>query len=112
MSVKQVLIKAREVIANPENWIQGQWTNEEANCFCAMGAIGKAIGFETDNDFLLKGEQVTDHPAHRHLCSVVDMSELANPFGMVPSTFAGYNDAMTHADVMEAFDKAIQTAKD
>lgn len=110
MSIKEILIKARAVIEDPANWMQGSWSNEDATCFCAMGAIGKAIGFNHSDDFFFKGVEVTTHPAHKALCDQIDLPALSKELGSVPRTFAAYNDKFRHEDVLAVFDRAIAQA--
>lgn len=91
MKTSEVLTKAKTLIENPENWMQGDYTDGKG-CFCSLGAIAEwEVGF-------WKGES----KAASVLLEVVSGS------GLLPhDTFAVYNDRSTHAEVMEAFDKAI-----
>jgi len=95
--LKQVLIKARELISKPENWTQRATARSadgrrvsalstEAVCYCAMGAMVKVAPLYLGSrlDFLLSAA-VQESAAH-------------------------YNDTHTHAEVLAMFDKAIELA--
>lgn len=97
MKTLDVLVKAKEIIQEPANWIQGDYSNDERTCFCSLGAIAQVMGV----DEMISAYQ----PASKLLLEVVS-SEI--PAGR---NFAAYNDEHTHAEVMEAFDKAIELAK-
>lgn len=97
MKTLDVLIEAKKLIQNPENWIQGDYSNEQRTCFCSLGAIAKVESVENwDSD---------SRPAALLLRAVV-ADQLSKSYN-----FAGYNDTHTHSEVMEAFDKAIELAK-
>ena len=98
MSVKQELIKAKALIANPENWTQRMLArNEKGECvsvysptackFCALGALRKACTHE--------GAYL----------ALADAAFKAGFKGIV-----ALNDHGLHEDVMEMFDKAIEEA--
>lgn len=97
MKTSEILIKAKEVIANPENWIQGSYAIDKDNntaygfnkntvCFCSIGAIQKVLG----SNKLNKAENFLREAAG---CNIVE-----------------YNDEHTHSEVMEVWDKAIKNA--
>lgn len=100
MNTVEILIKAKELIQDPANWMQGDYTEERDGhtCYCALGAIGKVIGADW-------WSAVFNTQASKILQAVVsaDIKE--------GETFAPYNDSHTHSEVMEAFDKAIERAK-
>ena len=98
MSVKQELINAKALIANPENWTQSCLArnagdmfvnvNDPSACkFCALGALRKA---GTHEDAYMK---------------LADAAFKAGFKGIV-----ALNDHGLHEDVMEMFDKAIEEA--
>ena len=98
MLVKQELIKAKALIANPENWTQGCMSrnagdmfvnvNDPTACkFCALGALSK-VGASDE--------------AYRKLAEVA--------FNSGFSGVVALNDHGLHEDVMEMFDKAIEEA--
>lgn len=96
MKTSEVLTKAKALIENPENWMQGDYSNKNGTCFCSLGAIAKVLDVCNFNDhvdhFTLALEEV-----------VKDSEKFQTP----NENFAAYNDRSTHAEVMEAFDKAI-----
>lgn len=89
-STKQILIDARKLIEKPENWIQGDFKNE--NGICATQSLFQS-GVNSEGWF-------ANHPAYR---------ALRNAMGGVNQVCA-YNDTHTHAEVLAAFDKAIEEA--
>ena len=93
---KQTLINAKALISDPKKWTQGASArtacgaetltkSHEAVCFCSIGAIAR----------------VSTH--HTFTNNAIDVFKKANDIPYI-STF---NDNHSHADVMEAFDKAI-----
>lgn len=101
MKTVEVLTAAKELIKDPANWFQGDYTKEleDGNtCYCALGAIGKVIGADW-------WVAVHNNEAHTLLKEVVAVDIKTG------ETFAPYNDSHTHSEVMEAFDKAIELAK-
>ena len=99
MNTKEVLIKARELISDPNNWTAHAYArdakgerveiNSPAACkFCALGAVQRVIGRPHDPSLSRKAwnalhEQTSDY------------------------SVASVNDNEGHAAVMEMFDKAI-----
>lgn len=106
MKVSEVLSKAKELIKDPANWIQGDYAGPD-NCFCALGAIGKVS--MTDDDGVTWFGEASSTPAGKLLRKVVDRDVTEAGYSE-STTFAVFNDNYTHAQVMEAFDKAIYTA--
>lgn len=99
MKVSKVLIAARAVIADPKNWTKGSFAKDanghkryaiapEAVCWCALGAVMR-VGA---NDVLFGAA-----------CYWLD--------GAAGTWMGGYNDAHTHAEVLEVFDRAIASAE-
>ena len=101
MKTSEVLKQAKALIVNPENWMQGDYTNNEG-CFCSLGAIAKVSLV----DWMYAGNQ----PATKLLRQVVNTEMKAEGFSP-DVNFAQYNDTRTHTEVMEAFDKAITLAQ-
>jgi hypothetical protein len=105
MKTVDVLIQAKALIADPSNWIQGKYYKKVVDgreCFCSLGAISKAMKPEINFDIESFELDWTNNEAEKLLSKVVNHG---------PTTFARYNDEHTHAEVMEAFDKAIELAK-
>ena len=100
-----VLRDARALISKPENWRQGAMagcrfmggdirmslptTHPMANCWCAAGAIKRVSA--TDKEF---GNAI-----------------VALAFYAMPGGVAAFNDTHTHAEVLAAFDKAIEATE-
>lgn len=109
MKTSEILIKAKEVIVNPENWIQnyfaynknghpvGRGTHPDAVCFCSVGAIQKVIGD--------KGDASEEFLSARKVREVTKVLTIA-----AGETITDYNDTHTHSEVMEVWDKAIKNA--
>ena len=98
MSVKQDLINAKALIADPKNWTQSMLArNEEGKCvsvyspkackFCALGALRKT---GTSEDAYMKLADAAFKAGFKGITAL-------NDFGL-------------HEDVMEMFDKAIEEA--
>ena len=115
LDVKKVLIDAKAIISTPERWTQGVYRNHNHTCFCGLGALATAIVCE------YKGAD----PATADLHAVMNNEMvgfagstkagklLATVVGVDPEDgFQRFNDAdgRTHAEIMEAFDKAIAAA--
>jgi hypothetical protein len=94
--MKEILIKARDLISDPKRWTKSTYArrqdgspcsalNAEAVCFCAVGAIARA----TDGHF---EPTVALVKQLKMLCGgdVID-----------------FNDSHSHAEVLALFDKAI-----
>lgn len=109
MKTSEILIKAKEAIANPENWIQGYYafdkdrspvgrgTHPSAVCFCSIGALQKVVGYSDDasKEFLNA----------RKVREVTKVLTIAAGVAIVD-----YNDTHDHSEVMEVWDKAIKSA--
>jgi hypothetical protein len=121
-SVLKTLIKAKAVISDPAHWTKdrlaktstGVYTtinSPDATCFCAVGALAKGCN--------LKPVRPTEEE-YTAPCVVNAASVLVTALGMdqmrvgTPSMLIyTWNDhhLRTHAEVMEAFDKAIEIAR-
>lgn len=108
-----ILIRARELIADPAHWHQGEYTGDgaitdpETKCFCIIGAVDRAvlerIGLEkyADHD----GDYAIDD-AEGHPDGSTAIRRLQQ---FVPGLVSDFNDdpKTTHADVIGLLDKAI-----
>lgn len=105
MNTVDVLVKAKQLIQDPLNWIQGNYTKmiDGRQCFCSLGAIARAA--TPDGEPVVWFGESVDTQVARLLLQVVGNAVLEG------HTFAAYNDNHTHSEVMEAFDKAIELAK-
>lgn len=97
MTNKQILVAARKLIERPESWTQGWFAknasglstyadHDDAVCWCASGALIRVAP-----------------PGHR----APARNLLDSAAGVCIEEF---NDSHSHADVLAAFDKAIEAA--
>lgn len=117
MKNSEILIKAKEIIADPASWRRVHRatdrngkvvpaTSKSAVCFCAVGAVERALNFKSpinDDDAVYRLDVV------KILDSVVqNLKNYGNP-----NFIWQFNDrhATKHADVLDVFDKAIRVAK-
>jgi hypothetical protein len=96
MTPSEILTAARELISAPERWTQEAFARdaggnscseklERAVCFCSWGAF------------------------HRAGYSIIAEHFLRSEMDGMPGRF---NDTHTHAEVLAAFDRAIEAAKE
>jgi hypothetical protein len=107
MKTSEILIKAKELIANPVYWTQGDYEKKNVDgtqCYCSLGAIGQVL-FKYPNIGVTEYGEVSVTQAAELLKAAVGREVHKH------ETFAPYNDSHTHSEVMEAFDKAIHLAK-
>lgn len=101
--VVKLLQDARNLISKPENWTQvdfakkadGSGTyshSDDAVCWCSLGALNKV-------DSLSENSQV------RKLAKAFLKAAMGEPVAV-------FNDYHTHAEVLAAWDKAIELAKE
>jgi len=105
MNVKETLVAARKVIANPENWCKGSTLQtpdgectsyvQEATKFCAIGAIHKALN--TPDTAVTADFEIT----------YAALTETLESLGIQP--YVGeYNDSVDHPTILKLFDLAIE----
>jgi hypothetical protein len=114
--ITQTLVKARALIANPENWTK-YWffrdrdgnkllSADEDGCFsyCARGAVVKAAGCTTLTQYTAAVEaylaQAIDMPLYVNASSPGEMASVAL-----------YNNGHTHEEVLAMFDRGIILAR-
>ena len=119
LSPKDVLIKARTLIANRDNWLSGDLYDvlDGKECFCALGAIASANGYTSD-DFDRLVDDVfydDDDPAIQalaksmhHYEDVAGAHVIFNYDEPASDVWIG-NDRGGHDFVLKAFDRAIDT---
>lgn len=111
LTTKEVLIKARELISKPENWIQGavarnkygvstQAISPDAVCWCAVGALG-AVACEyvifNKTAHILEYAIQTQFPKVDGRPTTISIEEFNDYFA-------------THEKILETFDRAIELA--
>jgi hypothetical protein len=102
MKTVDVLTKAKELISQPDNWYKGHFTHpDKPDCFCIMGAIGKALGIDV-NSFIPSEDlhHMMYNPASEAIRKLIQSEH---------GGISGFNDSpkTDHAKVMTAFDLAI-----
>lgn len=100
MLLAERLIKAKAVIADPNDWGKG----DDRNCACALDALRVGID-ETDND-----QGVMDAAKLLRVCLPATFETDPNDWN---SPVAQFNDRpeTTHADIMALYDRAIAKAE-
>ena len=93
-SPKEILIRARKLIENPENWIQGAFS--KGGAYCAVGSLF-AAGIDISGPY-------TESPAYQALEKAMGLDHTP-PAGRV----SYWSDSHTHAEVLAAFDRAIES---
>jgi hypothetical protein len=96
MSLQSDLIEVRRVLATPEKWVKGRYTNGDG-CYCILGA-GKYVTGKGDGGQEFKNALIAALPQNA--------PEDARFFPHV------FNDAdtTTHADILAWLDRAIKAA--
>lgn len=100
--VVKLLQDARNLISKPENWTQEDFAkkvdgsgtyyrNDEAVCWCSLGALTKV------------SPPVEDSQTKKH-AKLLLREAMDGPIAM-------FNDSHTHEEVLAAWDKAIEAAK-
>ena len=98
LSVKELLVEGKKIIADKEKWAQGYYAYDaqgdmrdpmdgDAVCFCSIGALWKANG-SYEGEVIREAERVLSANSKKYF--IVDQ-----------------NDEGTHEEVMAVWDKAI-----
>lgn len=115
MKISETLIQARALIEDEAHWTQGFYAqitkapfvvdvqcgvlNRQASCYCSLGAVTKVAYTKgkpgEDFNLSMKGREYLHKAARRK--GFISMIEL--------------NDTGIHADVLKAFDLAIEMAR-
>ena len=106
MKTKEILIKARELIAQPEHWTQYEmardvdgnpveWDAREAYSFCSLGAIDRASNWQNDDAVEMAFTKLKLWARENTNCDMI----------------TEFNDHTTHAKVIAAFDEVIQSCE-
>lgn len=93
----QILREARALIEKPERWCRGNYCIRRTGQRCAVGALREVTGDATHAP-IEQGE----------LCRLLAQAGGGMDY---PSDFTQWNDDHSHAEVMAAFDKAIELAE-
>ena len=115
LSPLETLIKARELISDPERWTQGVYARNrsghrviyyesDACRFCSLGAIRRSVS-ETGG-FDLKREMDATSILARAIAGVSPRKQWSSE-----AVVFEFNDTHTHAEVLAAFDRAIERAR-
>lgn len=102
MKNSEILKQAKQLIINPQNWMQGDWCNDNQTCFCGLGAVTRVVSPNFD---IYPGS--TDGPDNYLRLAALKL----DPNHDADTTFEPYNDSHTHEEVLHAFDVAIQLAE-
>ena len=98
MTAKETLVTARKLIDKPQKWMRGEYTNGKGR-YSASGAILHTLwDKEEEGDDYMRAA-FAEHPAGNALRRVVPAKY---------ERLDDFNDDVTHAEVLEAFDKAIK----
>ena len=102
MSVRDVLIEAKKLISDENNWIKNNYTDSEG-CFCAAGAVREA----TDWGIVQNGYTPEAEKAFWFLSSI---SKELYPMRGIKGNIIEFNDhpKTTHAEIISVFDEAIK----
>lgn len=108
MKSSEILVAARDIISDPKHWTQGYYAldmygahreaqSKDAVCFCSLGAVAKAAGRNTGVAHPNKGVELS------YLIDAINREDVGD--------IVHFNDSHDHAEVLAAFDKAIQLAQ-
>lgn len=105
MSTREILVEARSLIEDPNNWSPG---TENRQCFCSATAIWYAVASNDDafNAFSREAKAAGRILARVAGIPVKDVWVEDDVWGSIYK----WNDNSTHADVMAAFGRAIEAA--
>lgn len=104
MSVKENLIAAKALIADPSRWAATDRDRvvNGGSCLCALDAVAEIVGNDWDND----GEEERNSLA----TSIPQTFQIET---VLLHSVGQYNDApsTTHSDIMSLFDRAIEASE-
>ncbi len=107
MTTRDVLVKARALIATPDRWIKGRYERKRRGrkCYCAAGTLAAAAPTASDRAW------ITAWKCLHQAVGVVEGEEKRNC--STPTSIENWNDdpERTHAEVLAAFDKAIASCE-
>jgi len=111
LTPKEVLVKARTLIATPSNWTRSELERLDGSV-CAIGAINLALGID-NQDMQVQETYLTskNKSALELLASVLPTPRGWRNRPLQPELIVfSYNDKNPHACVLAAFDAAIEKA--
>jgi hypothetical protein len=113
-STADILIEARDMISDPNDWCQGfmhRIRDDGEKQHCSLGAVEKVCsnvaGKEVYGDFL----DIIKDP-FRTLRKAAETIGIPGSDKSPLDATARFNDNSTHEEVMDLFDQAIRIAKD
>ena len=118
---KAILVEGKAIINNPDQWGKcANARNEEGNginpispkaCrWCAFGTLNKA---RYDGNYSIKALNNARRELANAIEPLTDRGRISGKFGLLFGIITGFNDAgrVTHADVIEAFNEAIENCE-
>lgn len=114
LTAKELLIDAKALISNPNNWTKSQYARTKENhsadvgdpkaCkFCTIGALTKVNGEKRPYDCYQKKNKTPVRTAYLALFDAV--RALKDP---MRDSILNFNDSSSHQQVMDLFDLAIE----
>lgn len=100
MTPLEILKSARKLIEKPENWTQGAYARDSRGSAILLGMQGNACSWCALGAMLASFEPNLKMNTEE----LVAMNALECAVG---GSVIAFNDARTHADVLDAFDRAI-----
>lgn len=108
--VTNILIKARELIADEKNWCQFKLRADDGPNgprFCAVGALLAVVGGVRPCP-IMKGVYIMDQRKRDALYSIVELMVPEFKGSSAWGKLVGINNSLGHAAVMKRFDKGIE----
>jgi hypothetical protein len=105
LSTREVLVRARKLIENPERWTRGSFC-DGAGRYCAAGSL---LRQHLRRDPRSRGENPVLTPGYSELLAGM---KAVDPFDGGFWTVPSWNDSHSHAEVLAAFDAAIAACED
>jgi len=107
MTTKEILQKARDLIADPKRWTTGELkrTSELGTSFCAIGAVNEVLGLAQNEKYVKPG----NHEALKALASAIWPPNTAwDKDDWSGAAVYHHNDTMGHECTLQMFDAAIE----
>ncbi len=97
-TTKENILAAKALIDTPDKWMQDAY-EDGAGCYCAVGALAKALGLNPSKDEIHTGPEfrlLNEASKTLHMQGIVSLND---------------DQSTTHAQIMEVFDAAADLAK-